>query len=321
MASLFPQHSLLLVLSIVVCCIGTSTAAWPQNSTVYMYNYIAPNTNLAVHCRSKTEDPGLLEFAYGVGVKIDIIPSFLYPTVYSCDMSWGSESHKFDIFIDRRDDPRCRTYEKEPEMQIGLPTDVKHVAHIGWDGPSANTPSWMTGFKSAPELSASEPLSLIGEAKSPFTNKMSFEDVHQIEQNGKEKPKHRSRRSMNTNGSALNSPTRASSDAPKPSRRNHNSNFDSPSRDSSVSSRISRRHQTLSPGLESPSHEQPVIPKQSRRKKSKGGSGGSSKSSRSKGQNPVETSSDAGYVPEYVEGLKSKEDQQRSLLETYEEEK
>lgn len=33
--------------------------------------------------------------------------------------------------------------EKEPEMQIGKPTDVKHVAHIGWEGPSATTPSWV----------------------------------------------------------------------------------------------------------------------------------------------------------------------------------
>ncbi|KAE8699531.1 CRIB domain-containing protein RIC5 [Hibiscus syriacus] len=42
--------------------------------------------------------------------------------------------------------------EKEPEMQIGLPTDVKHVAHIGWDGPSAvkSAPSWMNEFKSSP---------------------------------------------------------------------------------------------------------------------------------------------------------------------------
>ncbi|KAF8092545.1 hypothetical protein N665_0411s0005 [Sinapis alba] len=37
--------------------------------------------------------------------------------------------------------------EKEEEMQIGLPTDVKHVAHIGSDGPAANTPSWMNDFK------------------------------------------------------------------------------------------------------------------------------------------------------------------------------
>lgn len=35
--------------------------------------------------------------------------------------------------------------EREPEMQIGTPTDVKHVAHIGWDGGSANqnSPSWV----------------------------------------------------------------------------------------------------------------------------------------------------------------------------------
>ncbi|KAF8692630.1 hypothetical protein HU200_039448 [Digitaria exilis] len=57
---------------------------------------------------------------------------------------------------------------KEPEMQIGFPTDVKHVAHIGWDGPgAANTtatttnnnaggaPSWMKDYHSAPLDSSS----------------------------------------------------------------------------------------------------------------------------------------------------------------------
>lgn len=33
--------------------------------------------------------------------------------------------------------------EKEDEIQIGFPTDVKHVAHIGSDDPSANAPSWV----------------------------------------------------------------------------------------------------------------------------------------------------------------------------------
>ncbi|KAK3441136.1 hypothetical protein EUGRSUZ_B01569 [Eucalyptus grandis] len=34
---------------------------------------------------------------------------------------------------------------KEPEMKIGFPTDVKHVAHIGCDGASVkkNSPSWV----------------------------------------------------------------------------------------------------------------------------------------------------------------------------------
>ncbi|XP_042452428.1 CRIB domain-containing protein RIC1-like [Zingiber officinale] len=39
--------------------------------------------------------------------------------------------------------------EEEPEMQIGHPTDVKHVAHIGCDGQSINnSPTWMTEFRS-----------------------------------------------------------------------------------------------------------------------------------------------------------------------------
>lgn len=32
---------------------------------------------------------------------------------------------------------------KEREMEIGYPTDVKHVAHIGLDGPSGSAPSWV----------------------------------------------------------------------------------------------------------------------------------------------------------------------------------
>ncbi|KAL2931492.1 CRIB domain-containing protein RIC10 [Bienertia sinuspersici] len=41
---------------------------------------------------------------------------------------------------------------KEREMEIGLPTDVKHVAHIGWDGPDGTTPTWMSEFGTGSEL-------------------------------------------------------------------------------------------------------------------------------------------------------------------------
>ncbi|KAM1347806.1 hypothetical protein ACFX2H_036693 [Malus domestica] len=44
---------------------------------------------------------------------------------------------------------------KEREMEIGFPTDVKHVAHIGWDGPSESAPSWMNEFKNGPDFSTS----------------------------------------------------------------------------------------------------------------------------------------------------------------------
>ncbi|XP_052171442.1 CRIB domain-containing protein RIC1-like [Diospyros lotus] len=44
--------------------------------------------------------------------------------------------------------------QKEPEMQIGHPTDVKHVSHVGCDRPSVDSPSWMTGFKPPHEQGA-----------------------------------------------------------------------------------------------------------------------------------------------------------------------
>ncbi|KAJ7946256.1 CRIB domain containing protein [Quillaja saponaria] len=44
---------------------------------------------------------------------------------------------------------------KEREIEIGYPTDVKHVAHIGWDGPAGNGPSWMNEFKPGPDFSTS----------------------------------------------------------------------------------------------------------------------------------------------------------------------
>lgn len=41
-------------------------------------------------------------------------------------------------------------------MEIGYPTDVKHVAHIGWDGHghSGSAPSWMSEFKTGSDFSA-----------------------------------------------------------------------------------------------------------------------------------------------------------------------
>uniref|UniRef100_A0A0D6R6S2 CRIB domain-containing protein n=1 Tax=Araucaria cunninghamii TaxID=56994 RepID=A0A0D6R6S2_ARACU len=55
---------------------------------------------------------------------------------------------------------------KEHEMEIGYPTDVKHVAHIGWDGPSVNGQSWMDELKPAPDFS-SAPLSDFGQPRDP----------------------------------------------------------------------------------------------------------------------------------------------------------
>lgn len=35
---------------------------------------------------------------------------------------------------------------EEGEMQIGFPTDVKHVAHIGSDGSAGSPPKWVCNY-------------------------------------------------------------------------------------------------------------------------------------------------------------------------------
>ncbi|KAK6917334.1 CRIB domain [Dillenia turbinata] len=54
---------------------------------------------------------------------------------------------------------------KEREMEIGYPTDVKHVAHIGWDGHSGSAPSWMKEFKTGSDFSTTS-LGDIGQSNS-----------------------------------------------------------------------------------------------------------------------------------------------------------
>ncbi|MCO5562800.1 hypothetical protein L7F22_016432 [Adiantum nelumboides] len=55
---------------------------------------------------------------------------------------------------------------REREMEIGYPTDVKHVAHIGWDGPSVGGPNWIDELKPAPDFS-SGPLKEFGQPRGP----------------------------------------------------------------------------------------------------------------------------------------------------------
>ncbi|OEL36975.1 hypothetical protein BAE44_0001998 [Dichanthelium oligosanthes] len=43
---------------------------------------------------------------------------------------------------------------KEHEMEIGYPTDVKHVAHIGWDSAGNASPSWMNDIMGSREFSS-----------------------------------------------------------------------------------------------------------------------------------------------------------------------
>ncbi|KAL6516190.1 hypothetical protein OROGR_019495 [Orobanche gracilis] len=165
--------------------------------------------------------------------------------------------------------------DKDQEMQIGFPTDVKHVAHIGWDGPTAtavdSSPSWMKEFKS-PTGFQSAPLGSNG-------NNREDPEVKWVSEDSKK------------GNRVTHSPGRDLPEVPRSSRRhnnnssdNNNSNDSPRKKDSSTKSRQSRRNHSNEPGQpsDSPSRAHPDLAKKSRRKKSKEADcGGSTRSNKS----------------------------------------
>ncbi|ESQ54392.1 hypothetical protein EUTSA_v10027027mg [Eutrema salsugineum] len=168
--------------------------------------------------------------------------------------------------------------EKEQEMQIGNPTDVKHVAHIGWDGPSDNAtaPSWMNEFKCCPGM---ETTPEFGEDDSSMKCKSEY--------GGRSKDLPKLPKSTRKSASEKGSPTKEKSDKTK-------------RRSSKTATSSSRKTKEGALGQDQDSSRSqhsvglPEIPKKSKRKKSKEGSSRSSR--RSEADKMSDFMSDTGSV-------------------------
>ncbi|KAF3796332.1 CRIB domain-containing protein [Nymphaea thermarum] len=168
------------------------------------------------------------------------------------------------------------TNEKEREMEIGYPTDVKHVAHIGWDGPSVNNPSWMSEYRSVPEFS-SAPLTPTGTEMDPVLGpKSASQDLQRLmeSENSVEVAPRQTRRHRLSGGGPVEP------DSPeflKPSRRRPSigepSDLTSQDQLPKPLKPSRRRANHGSGSLDSPTRDSPAVPRQSRRRQSKGSSG------------------------------------------------
>ncbi|CAA7388876.1 unnamed protein product [Spirodela intermedia] len=182
---------------------------------------------------------------------------------------------------------------KEQEMQIGYPTDVKHVAHIGWDGPSVNPPSWMNEFRSAP-LSTLGTEAMTDQAPARFSSQDldsghgGFHDSPLRELPDQLAPNPRRQASA---GSAVDSSSQSPA-VPKHSRRNKSATgmpIDSPARELPLTRR-NGANSALSTPTDSPTGDLPSIPKIARKKKTRTGTagavggGGSTRSAKLKAQ-------------------------------------
>ncbi|KAJ6351402.1 hypothetical protein OIU78_007338 [Salix suchowensis] len=214
--------------------------------------------------------------------------------------------------------------EKEQEMQIGFPTDVKACCSywMRWSicnkranldrhphSMSLFLQSSMNEFNSPPELPC-------GTSNSKEEVKSLSTDPHSEDTIQTEKPKHRSRRSSGSGSSLLNSPDRRSAaDSSRNSRHQASSSTGSP---------LNSPRGTDAPksSRQSPTHEQPSIPKHSRGRKSRGSPGsGPSKSKEKKSSKEAAPFSDPGSGGcESMNGRTNPASQLSSVLEAREEE-
>ncbi|GAB4830068.1 hypothetical protein Ancab_019708 [Ancistrocladus abbreviatus] len=186
--------------------------------------------------------------------------------------------------------------EEEKEIQIGYPTDVKHVAHIGWDGPAVSSPSWMNEFKSPAEGPASAPPQPNGDAKENEECKRTPEDsIGKSVRDSSARdlpgiPKASRRQPSIESTESIESPPRSpkKSKELKKSRRRHSGSSAKESKESS-GNKSSRQKEVSTPADAESSQNLPNIPKKSRRKKSKDGEVSGSSSTRSKGQSSADS--------------------------------
>ncbi|MBA0703029.1 hypothetical protein E1A91_D09G073200v1 [Gossypium mustelinum] len=166
--------------------------------------------------------------------------------------------------------------DKKPEMQIGPPTDVKHVAHIGMDGPSATKPSWMNEFTSAPKFSAD---ALNGNLE---VNPSASGNPNSLPPNGNEKQRKKHRKPAVETDSPKGSPK--ASKKSKQNRLANNSTAECPGQE------VQRTKNSIRDS-ESSCQDATEVPKKPRKKKSRGSSGGSGTSS------PTSTSKAPNLLP------------------------
>ncbi|KAG6638969.1 hypothetical protein I3843_10G066600 [Carya illinoinensis] len=76
---------------------------------------------------------------------------------------------------------------KEREIEIGYPTDVKHVAHIGLDGQSGSAPSWMNEYETSSEFSTKS-LGSLGEFRDSNSMPLSTRSSHDFEHSMRHQP-------------------------------------------------------------------------------------------------------------------------------------
>ncbi|KAF7819502.1 S-protein-like protein 5-like [Senna tora] len=82
----------------------------PKKVTVQIINNLNPPQDLALHCKSKTDDVGQHTIKVGEDFSFRFRPKiFAVATLYFCNFRWPTNTsyHYFDIYVQKRDEFKC----------------------------------------------------------------------------------------------------------------------------------------------------------------------------------------------------------------------
>ncbi|ESQ48224.1 hypothetical protein EUTSA_v10022076mg [Eutrema salsugineum] len=98
----------LIVLFIMTMFTSATISRAQTTTTVVMYNDLGGGLPLQYHCKSGDNDLGDRSMAPGGSCSFSFKPDIFGRTLFFCSFSWGTESHYFDIYVQKRD----REFEK-----------------------------------------------------------------------------------------------------------------------------------------------------------------------------------------------------------------
>lgn len=101
--------------------------------------------NLAVHCKSKNNDLGFHSLGPGESFYFEFKPNVLLKsTLFFCSFQWPGQFHYFDVYVQPRDDDRCRhnclwSVGRDGMCLFNL-DDGKYDICSPWNSPSSGLP-------------------------------------------------------------------------------------------------------------------------------------------------------------------------------------
>ncbi|KAL4291145.1 hypothetical protein GQ457_14G019130 [Hibiscus cannabinus] len=99
--------SIILLFSLTSFSAVSRAGLLPHKAQVLIYNDLAPETDLVVHCKSKDDDLGIRHITYGNDFEFHFRPSFSGNTLFFCSMQWNGTTYMFDIYSEIRDISLC----------------------------------------------------------------------------------------------------------------------------------------------------------------------------------------------------------------------